>query len=377
MSLNKLIYVMAAASAICCSKNAALPALQEGLLNLGDTVSLGLERYPGASRIEVYSPGDDRYVNNVLLCRFKGSYYCMWQSSRRDEDTPDTHVMYSISADGRSWQEPHILATATDSCFVSPGGWIQRGDSLSAVLNYVDSEERSRGGVARYIVTHDGVSWSEARSMLMADGTPVDGIFEQDPMLLQGGRTVGAVHFRPGLQLCPVWTDDPSGLRGWTKGALPAGEGKPLEPSQFRRLDGSLVMLMRDQASSFLKLASVSNDGGKSWTPPAITCIPDSRSKQCAGNLPDGTCFMVWNPAESKSRKALAIAFSDDGVVFDRAYLIAGPADLKPRRYDGKYKTLGYSYPKAFVDNDILWISLSENKENALLFRLQLPPSAL
>lgn len=353
-----------------CGRTVSLPSLSESLLDLGDTLTLGLKPYPGAERICVYAPGGDRYVNNVLLCRFKGSYYCMWQSSRRDEDSPDTHVMYSRSTDGCSWQEARLLAPATGSSFVSPGGWIQRGDSLAAVLNFVDAEDRSRGGVARCIVTHDGVSWSEVRSMLMSDGTPVDGIFEQDPMLLPGGRTVGAVHFRPGLQLCPVWSDAPSGLCGWTKGTFPAGEGKPLEPSQFRRPDGSLVLLMRDQASSFRKLASVSFDRGRSWTPTALTNIPDSRSKQCAGNLPDGTCFMVWNPAESKSRKALAIAFCGDGVVFDCAWLIAGPADLNPRHYDGKYKTLGYSYPKAFVDNDVLWISLSENKENVLLYRL-------
>ncbi len=353
-----------------CSRPASPPALQQGLLNLGDTLSLGLGRYPGAERLVVYSPGEDRYVNNALLCRFKGEYYCMWQSSLRDEDSPDTHVMYAISDDGRLWREPVLLASATPHCFVSPGGWIQRGDSLAAVLNYVNAVDRSEGGTAKYIVTHDGRNWTEPRCMRMADGSAVDGIFEQDPLLLPGGRTLGAVHFRPGLQLCPVWTDSSSALCGWSRGEFPEGDGKPLEPSQFRMPDGSLVLLMRDQASSFRKLFSVSEDGGRSWTAPALTEIPDSRSKQCAGNLPDGSCFMVWNPAVNKSRRALVIAFSEDGKAFDRAFLIAGPADLPVRQFDGKYKTLGYNYPKAFVDHDVLWISLSENKEAAVLFRL-------
>lgn len=359
-------------TALSCSRGAELPMLGEGLLDLGDTLLLGLPRLPSAERICVFRTNGDGYVNNVLLTRFCGSYYCMWQSSLRDEDTPDTHVKYAVSADGRSWGEPVLLAGATDSSFVSSGGWIQRGDSLAAVLNYVDAEDSSRGGVARCIVTHDGVSWSEARSMLMVDGTPVDGIFEQDPMLLPGGRTIGAVHFRPGLQVRPVYTDDPSGLRGWRAAVSGLGEGMPLEPSQFRRPDGSLVMLFRDQASSFVKLASVSNDGGESWTPPALTGIPDSRSKQCAGNLPDGRVFMAWNPTGCKSRRALALAVSRDGVVFDQAWLLAGPSDLPTRRAQGRYKTLGYNYPKAFVENDVLWISLSENKEDAVLFRVPL-----
>lgn len=65
-------------------------------------------------------------------------------------------------------------------------------------------------------------------------------------------------------------------------------------------------------------------------------------------------------------------AVSTDGLIFDRAWLLAGPSDLPPRRSPGQYKTLGYNYPKAFVDSDYLCISLSENKEDAVLFRVPL-----
>jgi len=92
------------------------------------------------------------------MTRFKGCYYCMWQQSACDEDTPDTGIRYARSIDGQSWSRP--------------------------------------------------------APVLMADGTPVDGIFEQDPMMLPERRTVGAVHFRPGYQVVPVYTDDPSGVRG-------------------------------------------------------------------------------------------------------------------------------------------------------------------
>jgi hypothetical protein len=208
--------------------------------------------------------------------------------------------------------------------------------------------------------------------MLMADGSSVEGIFEQDPLLLASGRTVGAVHFRPGAQLCPVYTDDPSGVRGWTRAVFPSGDCKPIEPSQYLTRDGRLVMFMRDQNSSFVKLVSLSEDGGESWTAPCKSTIPDSRSKQCAGNLPDGTAFWVGNPTGCKSRRALAIAFSDDSYVFDRAYLLASVSDLPPRRNEGRYKTLGYNYPKATVISDTLWIALTVNKEDVVLVKLPL-----
>ena len=361
-------------TALSCSRGVEIPAVREGLLDMGDTLEFGLRRLESAERIGLSPEG---YVNNVVLSKFHGTYYCMWQSSERDEDTPDTRVMYSRSLDGRLWDAPTLLAAPTDSYFVSPGGWIQRGDSLAAILNYIDASDRSRGGVARYIVSHDGIRWTEPQPVLLADGAPVDGIFEQDPMgpgtSGSGGRTVGAVHFRPGLQVRPVFTDDPSGLRGWRKADFPVGAGKPLEPSQFRRPDGAIVMLFRDQASSFLKLASVSLDNGVSWTPAAMTGIPDSRSKQCAGNLPDGSAFMVWNPSAGKSRRCLALALSRDGICFDRAWLLAGPSGLPPHRFPGRYKTSGYNYPKAYVEPDVLWISISENKERPVIFRIPLP----
>ena len=102
------------------------------------------------------------------------------------------------------------------------------------------------------------------------------------------------------------------------------------------------------------------------------TNIPDSRSKQCAGTLPDGRAFWVGNPTGNKSRRALVLALSTDGYRFDKAFLIAGTADLPPRRYEGRYKTLGYNYPKAVVLGDNLWISLSINKEDAVLYRVPL-----
>lgn len=251
------------------------------------------------------------------MTRFKGCYYCMWQQSACDEDTPDTEIRYARSIDGQSWSRP--------------------------------------------------------APVLMADGTPVDGIFEQDPMMLPEGRTVGAVHFRPGYQVVPVYTDDPSGVRGWRKARFPKGEGKPLEPSQYVSPDGSLVMFFRDQESSFEKLSSHSVHRGESWTAPRKTGIPDSRSKQCAGTLPDGRAFYVGNPTGSRSRRTLAIAFSRDGRFFDDMHLLAGESDLPPLRHEGRYKTPGYNYPKAFIDDNFLWITLSRNKEDILLIRLPLP----
>ena len=142
----------------CVSRGERFPGVPEGLFDLTDTVTLGLARLPGCERIVVHeSPG---YVNNVLMTAFDGKYYCMWQSSAKDEDTPDTRVVYATSADGVCWSGPMDLAVPTDSTFVTPGGWLQRGETLTAVLNYICAPDRSKGGSAWYVLTQDGVAWT-------------------------------------------------------------------------------------------------------------------------------------------------------------------------------------------------------------------------
>ena len=146
---------------------------------------------------------------------------------------------------------------------------------------------------------------------------------------------------------------------------------REIEPSWFMRNDGAIVMVFRDQAETFLKLASVSHDDGETWSPPVLTNMPDSRSKQSAGNLPDGTAFLVGNPVTSKLRFPLVVALSRDGKVFDRAWLLRrGGRTLPEMRYDGRYKRQGFSYPKSAVIGDWLYIAYATNKEDIEVTRV-------
>ena len=257
-----------------------------------------------------------------------------------------------------------------------------RGDTLIALIDTWRKGLNPRGGETHYIMTTDGRTWSERKPLLMADGTAMKGVLEQDPCQLPSGRMVGASHFQPGLHVCPVFTDDPTGLTGWTKAIflpLPTKEAdskqsRELEPSQFVQADGTLVMTFRDQQSSFRKLASFSHDDGHSWSVPVVTAIPDARTMQCAGNLSDGTAFMVSCPADGKRRWPLLLFLSRDGRLFDRAVLLRSGAstDLPLRRYEGKAKTLGYSYPKAMVSQGCLYVGYSTNKETVECTRIPL-----
>ncbi|SHK61690.1 Abhydrolase family protein [Xylanibacter ruminicola] len=311
----------------------------------------------------------DHYTNGVVMTAFKGKLYCMWQSSPKDEDTDDTWVAYSWSSDGgKTWASPQKLAVPSASDYCTSGGWLVRGGTLTAYIDLWKKGLTPRGGRTYYMTSTDGLTWSKLQSVRMADGSAMQGVLEQDPYTLKDGRLVGAAHFMPGLHICPVYTDDANGVSGWQKARFEAEDkgktSREIEPSQYIRPDGTLVMLFRDQSSSFRKLASYSTDRGETWTKPTLTDYLDGRTKQCAGNLPDGTAYMVSCSSGNKERWPLVLQLSEDGKTFSESITLRTKEQLPPQRYEGRYKTLGYSYPKAFYHNGSLYIGYSVNKED-------------
>lgn len=355
--------------------------LAEGVLDSMQTETLGLSWAKDTETVTVFSAADDtdHYANGVVMAAFKGKLYCMWQSSSKDEDSNDTWVAYSISEDeGKTWGSPRPLAQANHTEYFTSGGWIVEHDTLIAFIDGWKIGIEPKEGCTYYMTSSDGETWSQPQSVMMADGSVMKGVLEQDPLRLSNNRMIGAVHFQPGLHVCPVFTDDTSGRSGWRKGHFTGEDrgkqSRELEPSQYVRTDGSIVMLFRDQSSTFRKLASYSHDRGLTWSKPVVTNIPDARTKQCAGNLPDGSAYMVGCPVNGKQRYPLVLMLSKDGCCFDRGYLLRSGKtdDLPARRYDGKYKTLGYNYPKAMIHQGWLYVSYSTNKEDVQYTRIKL-----
>lgn len=348
--------------------------VKPGLFDFSRPDDLGLKPAPGLQTFTIFRATDstDHYANGVVLMPFKGNLYAQWQSSARDEDSADTHVVYAMSADGKQWSAPTALTLAGPNMTTS-GGWWTDGKKLVAYINVWNADFR-KGGVTHYITSEDGVHWTGAIPLTDAKGRLIEGVIEQDPHALPDGRIVTAFHLQPGLVVAPFYTDDRRGIAGWTRGAMQnlphsGAESRELEPSWFRRADGCLVMVFRDQDDSFRQLASQSCDRGTSWTAPVLTDMPDSRAKQSAGNLPGGAAFLVNAPSGTKVRAPLALTLSGNGLMFDKAFLLRGGA-LPPLRYPGKYKRPGYHYPKSVIWNGQLYAAYATNKEDVEITRV-------
>jgi hypothetical protein len=368
--------------ALCNNSRATDPpfAIKNGLFDHTQPDNLGLTTAEGTETITIFRPDSltDHFSNGVVMTFFKGYFYCQWQSSAKDEDAQDTWVAYSRSQDGKNWTAPMTLAPTIDGGFRSSGGWWVTEDTLVAYINVWPADVSPRGGYASYTTSIDGLTWSEIKPLLMANGDTLKGIFEQDPHALPDGRIISAAHFQPGLIVSPVYTDDPSGIRGWIRAdfsnlSISGNISREIEPSWFLNSEDTIVMTFRDQNSSYRRLASVSGDRGESWSTAVLTDMPDSRSKQSAGNIGDSTAFMVGNPADNKTRIPLAVTLSRDGKFFNTAYVLRqGGEDLQELIYAGQAKRAGYHYPKSMIWQDYLYVSYSTNKEDVEYTRVPL-----
>ncbi|MBR2284467.1 MAG: exo-alpha-sialidase [Ruminococcus sp.] len=345
-------------------------SVNTSLFDQSNTDTLSLSYPEGAETVTVWKADDtsDHYCNGVCLAAFRGRLYCQWQSSAVDEDSDDTHVMYSFSSDGgRTWSEPEVLAQNIGNGYCTSGGWLATDDRLVAYINFWDNDLTVRGGWTYYMTTKDGSTWTQPRQVTMADGSPLSGVFEQDPHVLSTGRIVNAAHFQDGLFVCPIYTDDPSGVTGWRKGSFTAsGTGTSsteMEPSLFVQSDGTLAMIFRDQNSSYRKLISYSLDDGATWSKVQSTDMPDARTKQSAGNLSDGTAFMAGCPVTNSLRSPLAVTLSKDGKTFDYAYLLRSNSSDPELVYEGKAKRKGFHYCKSLVYDGYLYVGYATNKE--------------
>ena len=367
----------------CCANAQQSPfTTRPDLFDQSNIATLGLSYADGVETISVFRANDttDRYANNVQMIFFKGYFYCQWQNSKIDEDSPDTWIAYSRSQNGKTWSKPEVMALAKADSFSTPGGWWIHGDSLISFINVCESPVRPHGGTVYYRKSADGFVWTSPRPVLMTDGTHIKGIFEPDHKRLSNGRIISAAHFRPGWLCHPIYTDEPDATTGWKKARytnMPYRESnnmtREIEPAWFLQDDHTLVMVFRDQDGSNRKLVSYSVDHGLSWSTTVISDMPDGRTRQSAGNLPDGTAFMVGNPVTASRRSPLAVVVSKNGKYFDKAFLLRnGSNELPARRYEGWAKTLGFSYPKSMIHDGYLYVSYSVNKEDVEFTRVPL-----
>lgn len=348
------------------------------------------------------------YNHHPQITSYRGRLIATWSNGVWNEDEPGQVMVMAASTDGgRTWSEPRPIfdkkaGRYNDLVYTSEGIHIYKdtlvayagvyeygepfevkqdvvfpkpapGDSL---LPYQKVETTNHRTEIR-ISTDGGASWSEAR-VILDNFVP-----NLKPFITQTGRLI-----LPGNVSFP-YTDDPAGIRGWTKTGIPRlpegyvdaprwfekifeARGDSLvcmEASLFQQEDGLLRAMFRTNRSALA--TSVSTDDGKSWSEPRLTTYTDCKNRFEFGRLPDGRYFGLTCPRPGAVRTPLILAAGRDGIHFDQHYLI-GEEPWEDARIPGRWKYGRYGYPACYILNDSMYVIYTINKEDVAISRFSL-----
>jgi hypothetical protein len=336
---------------------------------------------PG-ERVRIYygTPSGGLYNHHTALAKFQGRYYCAWSNGRVDEDQPGQVSLVSSSADGESWQPAAeaVPARAAERLAVWTPGLYASGDRLFlyTVRFQLQPNPAMPGMFSRHkdftrvdvSSSRDGKTWSRKEGVM---GTATE-FFEaprktRNGLLLNAGTVGEEVGGSPvALLWNPTEPDAAPQIRRMPDPSRPVRVSFG-ETSWYEMRDGRIVVWFRNANPDRRLFMAVGDGTATNWTEPVITDIPDCDARVRAGNLPDGRCYLIGNAYPDRSH--LLLLLSDNGIEFDRAYMVAD-LPTAARTY-GWAKSKGHQYPGSLLDGDSLLIGYSVNKEDIECLRVK------
>lgn len=132
--------------------------IAESLFDPNQPNTLGLTKPAALGHHLVFKAQAEQaqYNHGAVLFPFKGKLFIQWQSSQRDEDAPETKILFSHSNNGSEWSQAQTLAAARSDALVTNGGWWSDGDTLVAYINVWPQGMQPKGGYVEYITSRDG-----------------------------------------------------------------------------------------------------------------------------------------------------------------------------------------------------------------------------
>ena len=351
-------------------------------------------------RIDLYRP--DRkwtYSHHASITFYEGRFYAIWSNGYEHEDYPGQRVLIASTEDFGHWTAPEPLVGPLEGqhseLVLTAAGFHQYDGTLIAYFGrYEYSAEATRNGIKGgrdhqdtrlwAMTTTDGRAWSAPLDM----NVPI--VPNHGPQQTKSGRLIisGNIAF--------PCTDDPGGLAGWKMTGIYPDDMAPTifddseafwkvqarmgwpaglcEGSFYQTDDGVLHMLLRTTGPGYAgKLwVTESRDDGTTWSSPVETVFTDNNTKFHFGRLPDGRLYYVGcpDPEPRGARNPLVLSLSEDGVRFDRHFILAD-AEYVQRRA-GLHKGGLYGYPHTMIHDGYVYVIVSLRKEAVAVLRVAL-----
>ena len=240
------------------------------------------------------------------------------------EGAPDVGIWVSRHLKG-AWTAPVEVATGVQPDGTRHPCWnpvlFEMPDRSLALFYKVGPDPRNWWGVVR-TSTDAGQTWSEARRL--PDG--ILGPVKNKPVRLADGWIISPsstesndkpplwrIHFERSVDEGRTWTI----VRPATLPNAPELHG--IQPSILVHPGGRLQAVGRTRSERVFQ--TWSEDGGKTWSPVALTMLPNPNAGTDATTLRDGRQLIVYNHT-TKGRSPLNVALSRDGKTWEAALVL-------------------------------------------------------
>lgn len=306
--------------------------------------------------LPVLHPADSHAA--TLTRTADGDLLCAWFNGPGEGDR-ETNVVLSRLANGSDrWDAPELIASDPDHSEQNPVLFTAPDGRIWLLHTSNTPHDRRDARVLVRISDDHGRSWSAARDLLPDRSHSEPGIFlRNQPLFLDNGNWLLPAYLVSDAGEHSIVLRSTDLGRTWQQQEIPASLGR-VQASIADLADGSLLGLLRSRDADRI-YATRSTDGGRSWTEPVRTALPNNNSAVQLLRLSDDRLVVIFNDASLERdqfrwvegrdgpgtrRKALrtplTVAVSSDGGRSWPVQRNLQNADLEHRDHP-----MGYSYP--------------------------------
>ncbi len=289
----------------------------------------------------------------------------LWVVYGRDVESPRNYqvVKYSDN-DGQSWSEIKLMILPRKGVrAMSATIWIDPQDRLWVFWGQSFGQQDGRYGIWAITTENpdaDDPNWTSPRRL-------GDGIMLNKPTVLKNGDWLLTSSVWKAENSIRVYATSDQGktfqLRG-TANVLPPEARGPDEPMIVERKDGSLWMMVRSRGMA----ETVSQDGGKTWSPVKRSSIRHPTARFFLRRLRSGNLLLVKHgPIDERTRRERLMAFVSDnegktwqgGLMLDEREDVTYPDGVQSKDgtisiiYDYKRTPEGMVLMAAFREEDV------------------------